>query len=355
VVPGETPDLQSPKNDGTDFTTEKGGNLKRLSITAAGATALFVFLLSFSTVIQADQDAIRLTEEKEGFICPAFSPDGRYIAVTRENWSGIWTLSPQGAELKQLTADRGAGYRFTWSPDGRQIAYRAEKMVNSRRFFSIRIVDAETGHIEEMTDFQRYLGTPRWVLGDGTVVFETDRTGTLAQAQVLGLISSDDAGTSRDRVATTSRDLRIWVSDAYGDQKIPVSAAEERCFDPILSPDGAMVGYSVLSGGGSIVVARTDGSGSVNLGYGSNPSWSPDGRYLVFEVTTDDGHVITGSDLFIDAVDGTGRIRVTDTPEIFERWPSWSPDGTHIVYSAGGAIYLIPVPSSLHSQEEVAP
>jgi dipeptidyl aminopeptidase/acylaminoacyl peptidase len=302
-----------------------------------------------------DEVPVQLTESKEAFICPAFSPDGSRIAVTRSDWQGLWLIGADGSGLRRLTDDPGAGYRFAWSPDGSQIAYRAEQQIDGLRHFAIRIVNAETGHTEELTEFQRYLSTPRWVLGDGTVAYETDRDGTLAQALVIGLIEPQPKDASPHRVATTSRDLRIWISEADGFERWPVSSPGERCFDPQISPGEDRVCYTVLDGGGRIAVAELDGTHRIDLGYGSNPSWSPDGQYLVFEVTEDDGHVITGSDLYIAAVDGAGRIRLTDTPALFERWPAWSPDDRRIVYSAAVAIYTIPVPVNLHQTEEEAP
>jgi dipeptidyl aminopeptidase/acylaminoacyl peptidase len=326
----------------------KDGSLKRLILFVS---VLLLGLLPFSTATPVPGEPVRLTEEKEGFIYPLWSPDGRFMAMTREDWTGIWRMNSDATQLEELTDDRGAGYKFAWSPDSRHIAYRAEKMIDGQRHFAIRLVAVETGHIEEMTDFERFLGTPRWVLGDGTVVFETDRKGTLAQAQVAGLISLMDTEKSVNLVATTSRDLRIWVSDPYGDDKILLSDPEERCFDPILSPSGDRVCYSVLANGGSIAVAKTDGSARINLGYGSDPCWSPDDQYLVYEVTADDGMVITGSDLYLIEHDGTGRVQLTDTPNLFERWPSWSPDGNKIAFSAGGAIYVMPIPTTIISTE----
>jgi Tol biopolymer transport system component len=329
--------------------------LKRSGHITPGLVLLIGLILLTSSSGSAGKRPVQLTAAKEAFICPAFSPNGRWIAVTRTDWGGIWTMRPDGNDLRQVTGAPGAGYQFAWSPDGGHIAYRTEKMVAGKRYFAIRIVDAETGDTEELTEFQRYLGTPRWVLGDGTVVFETDRNGTLAQALVVGLIPPQPKVRSPYRVATTSRDLRIWISEADGSGRTMVSDPEKRCFGPVLSPDKSRVCYSVLSGGGHIAVASTDGSTRQDLGYGSNPSWSPDGQFLVYEVTADDGHVITGSDLYIVEVDGSGRIQLTDTPELFERWPSWSPDGGRVVYSAAGAIFSISIPPSLRSQEEEAP
>ena len=324
--------------------------------------SMAILLISSGTaVLAADrtdrltETAVRLTEAREAFICPVFSPDGTRIAVTRTGWQGIWLIQADGTALRQLTDDPGAGHRFAWSPDGSQIAYRTEKRIDGKRHFAIRTADVYSGRIEELTDFQRYLGAPRWILGDGTVVFETDRQGSLAQALVVGLIEPQPKETAPRRVAGTSRDLRIWVSETDGSGRTTVSDPGKRSFGPVLSPDESRVCYSVLSGGGSIAVAAADGSGRIDLGYGSNPSWSPDGDWLVHEVTEDDGHVITGSDLTIVSADGSRRIRLTDTPSRLERWPSWSPDGDRVVYSAHGAIFIQAVPPSLETATEEAP
>jgi Tol biopolymer transport system component len=329
--------------------------LKRIGHITLGLVLLIGLIPPLTSIGSTEERPVQLTEAKEAFICPAYSPDGSRIAVTREDWQGIWLIQTDGTRLRKLTDDPGAGYRFAWSPDGSQIVYRTEEWTDGKRYFSIRTVDIETRRIEKLTDFQQYLGIPHWVLGDGTVAFETDRHGTLAQAMVVGQIPPRPKEDAPHRVATTSRDLCIWVSEADGSGRKMVSDPDEHCFDPVLSPDENRVCYSVLSGGGSIAVAAVDGSGSIDVGYGSNPSWSPDSRYLVFEVTEDDGHVITGSDLCIAAADGSGRIQLTDTPERFERWPSWSPDGRRIVYSAGGAIFILTVPESLQPATEEAP
>ena len=329
--------------------------MKRTGHNILGPVLMIGLILLISSNGSAVEKPIQLTEAKEAFVCPVYSPDGSRIAVTRIDWRGLWLMAADGTGLRQLTDAPGAGYRFAWSPDGGQIAYRAEKRIDGKRHFAIRIVNTETGQVEKLTDFQRYLGFPRWVLGDGTVAYEIDRQGTLAQALVVGLIDPQPKDIAAHRVTATSRDLRIWVSEADGGGRTMVSDPEEHCFGPVLSPDETRVCYHVLSGGGSIAVAAADGSGSINLGYGSNPAWSPDGRYLVYEVTEDDGHVITGSDLYIAAADGSGRIRLTDTPEWFERWPSWSPDGSRIVCSAGGAIFVLTLPPSLEPAAEEAP
>ena len=69
-----------------------------------------------------------------------------------------------------------------------------------------------------------------------------------------------------------------------------------------------------------------------------NPSWSPDGRRLVFE-SRRHGNV----ELYVINADGTGERRLTHSlSEVANSHPSWSPDGSSIVFDSfrGGTFHL---------------
>lgn len=106
------------------------------------------------------------------------------------------------------------------------------------------------------------------------------------------------------------------------------------------SPDGTMV--AVSEGGGefpprNIFVMRADGSGLRQLTHGTYyevaPSWSPDGKYLVFSSTRccateqDSGSYA----LYTIKPNGTGLHRVMTDP-MMDVNPAWSPDGRGIAY-----------------------
>jgi Tol biopolymer transport system component len=87
---------------------------------------------------------------------------------------------------------------------------------------------------------------------------------------------------------------------------------------------------------------------------GLNPAWSPDGQWLVYQITRDhtheagdarahtpdtmphahldkENHRIVDSELWIVGADSNGRQQLTATPDVLESDPDWSPDGTAIV------------------------
>jgi len=66
-------------------------------------------------------------------------------------------------------------------------------------------------------------------------------------------------------------------------------------------------------------------------------SWAPDGH--AFVTTACQGCAVDtpakddASDVWVIAADGSGAIKISDTPHVFENHPSWSPDGTTISFS----------------------
>ena len=62
----------------------------------------------------------------EGFdSCPAFSPDGKYLAFSSSRTGNfeIFIMSLDGKELRQITDHPGLDTHPAWSPDGRKLVY----------------------------------------------------------------------------------------------------------------------------------------------------------------------------------------------------------------------------------------
>jgi TolB protein len=117
------------------------------------------------------------------------------------------------------------------------------------------------------------------------------------------------------------------LTDEHADPSTPEGLYFQ--IEPAWSPDGAKLAFaSKREGATHIFVMNADGTGTRRLTSGrdddSYPSWSPDGRSIVFSRG--------GQDLYVIAAGG-GTARRIDTDEASEREPAWSPDGRWIAYS----------------------
>ena len=128
----------------------------------------------------------------------------------------------------------------------------------------------------------------------------------------------------------------IWIYDIGRGTKTRLSM-DGRGIDPVWSPDGDAVVFSLSGGDASIYKARSDGGGEPEAVVTSDgarlrvTSWSTDGKLLTLDA------LHTG-DVWVASLDGGEPAPFVDTP--FDEWGArFSPDGRFIAYvptSPGG-------------------
>lgn len=220
------------------------------------------------SIVPPAQHAIQLTSSL-GLDChPAFSPDGNLLAYSSDQEGDfeifIRQLTPQGKEI-QLTSDGQQNLQPAWSPDGRLIAY------HSRKRGGIWIIPALGGTPHQIADFG---SAPAWSPDGKSIAFQSD------PLLVLG------AASWNSRPGST-----LWIASVEGGPPRRLTQAGE--------PEG---------------------------GHGK-PSWSPDGRRLVF-VTQE----TRKASIWSVSLDGSGRRLITESKWAFD--PVYAADGRSIYFTA---------------------
>ena len=158
-----------------------------------------------------------------------------------------------------------------------------------------------------------------------------------AQGQITFVSSRD--GHIRDDVPGIPA-FEIYVMDADGGNQRRLTNNRAHDASPSWSPDGKRIVFvSHRDGNGEIYVMNADGGNPQNLTNNpdddSSPSWSPDGKRIAFD-SDRDGRF--NWEIYVMDADGGNLQNLTNNPDDDgwpdDRYPSWSPDGAHIVFTA---------------------
>jgi len=305
----------------------------------------YVILLSIPIFVFAQNKGIKITAEpvkifgaqNQYMVKPKWSPDEKYIAFTAEKHKGIWLLDIVSKKIELLTNELSAGYGFSFSSDGTEIACRVAVSENRRYNYAIKVININNKSERLISDFVSMLpGTPYWVNGDAKII--------LNGTNKLYLFDSQKEKTfNKGAFYQTAPFLlhdQIAISNINSKNYSVMKPVTGRYLNLTPSPDGKKIAFEII--GGDLYVINTDGTELINLGRGYRPSWSGNSQWISFMITDDDGYNYTDADIYVIRSDGKFKTNLTENFDELSFNPDWSKKSNRIIFnSADGEIFVI--------------
>jgi eukaryotic-like serine/threonine-protein kinase len=252
----DKPPVQLTTGPGPDTSPSVAHNGTIAFLNSRSRNTLFVYSLTDGVSTTLLTDSSRLW-------APAFSPDGKEIAYSRDQPDGswhIWMVSSGGGAARQVTSGKAPEIYPRFSPDGAAIYFNtwgAEPL-------SIWSVPSKGGPSKPAT-------TPS------------------AGSDAYGDVSPD--GRSVVFTRTENKVSHIYIASRDGSGR-PRSVADTPGTVPRWSPDGKWISFSPNRGFSSgVSIVHPDGTGLRRLTEnGGWAVWWPDGEQVGFQVVGSDGN-----------------------------------------------------------------
>lgn len=299
-------------------------------------------LLILSTASMSAQEFIvsapRHITVPAGHACyhPQFNPQGNELLVTSEAFDGLALVSIADGQYRTLSQLPGAGYKATISPDGSMVVMREAHLADQS--MSIHTLDLATMQRSTIVSHGPHVNNIDLSRGQLTIPLNS----RLTTRAVSSTRMKAAPRLTTPATLVTEEDLKMVV----------YRNGVRHVVDPILASDGRDVNYcwTSLSPDGTrlLFVAHNtaytsdlDGNDLIELGPLHAPVWR-DNDWVVGMIDSDDGHVITKSDIHIVAArDSSRRQLLTPRDGIVKMFPAVSPDGQKVAYNTiDGDLYI---------------
>ena len=248
-----------------------------------------------------DQDGAKtkyLTLGNELVLTPRFNPTNQMVTYMSyfRNMPRVYLLDIETGTQEVVGNFPGMTFAPRFSPDGKKIVMSFAKDGNSDIF----TMNLETRVVEKITEHSSIDTSPSFSPDGKYIAFNSDRSGL----QQIYVMRSDGSNVKRI----------TFGSGIYG--------------TPVWSPRGDLIAFTKMRKGKFYIgVMRTDGSGERLLTenfYQEAPSWSPNGRVIVFYRETKAGSKGENFTAKLWSIDITGYNERQLKTETDASDPSWS-------------------------------
>ena len=305
----------------------------------------------------------RLTDDPAFDDQATISPDGSMLAFvsTREGgFANIWVqdLSRSERRARPIARTNAGSFRPSWSPDGKWIAFTSDRDTKRARWdggwelvqsTALYIVRADGSSLRRLTELGGYAGSPRWSPDGRRIMFYRSTPQDVYPGRFgrnrpsVSQIVSLDVESGAVHEYTSGPGLKVapqWLPDGevgflekFGNAKGLAFVSGKTGVpgvmrNPSWSTDGKTVVYqkSIDTKAPEMLPIFSRDAGFLLYRTGNFPAWSPAGDRFV---------VAIGSELQMFDVKGENGRTIYDCKDGQLTFPAWSPDGKAIAFGAG--------------------
>jgi TolB protein len=125
------------------------------------------------TIKPDGSDLRQITHDKGINTYPSFSPDGRQILfrkVISEKNSEVFVMNPDGSSMRNLTNDPAFDAWPRWSPDGKRIVFGSNR--ENKTDYEIYVMNADGSSVQQLTNLPGRNTSPKWSPDEKKISFD---------------------------------------------------------------------------------------------------------------------------------------------------------------------------------------
>jgi Tol biopolymer transport system component len=275
--------------------------------------------------------------------------NGKLAYVDMSSGNAIWTRNGDGSNPVKILSGTALIESPSWSPNGQKLVYSSD--IATPGTADIYVMNADgTSSTNISNDPTARDETPSWSPDGTKIAFVSDRGFATANYR-LWIMNADGSGQTAiysaasqgDRFPNWSPDsstiyyssVRSGVEQTYAynvntQTDTQFSHISTTAIEPAVSPDGTKILFAHAEPSDSKIQLYTENADGTNLtklfgyctnGYSQWPSWSPDGKKVMFISNCDTlSDVNNLGNVYTVNIDGTGLQRITTLPD-----SDWTP------------------------------
>ena len=265
---------------------------------------IFIFLfailttnLALSQINVVSIEKVNLPEKVYSYQMK-FSSDGKQLYFSNSSFDGIWRYNIDKKTTQQITKDNFSGFGFDINRTGDKIAYRrtiSNGLNRRQEVVEKNLVDNSTSLLQSAQNISTPIYYGEKVISSKNI---NDLPGVMVEDNIRML------GIENTKIAIIKN----------GKKEILDPLGNGSYIWPSISPDGKTILAVDMTQGAFL--CTIDGKVTQILGRRNAPSFTHDGKWIVYMLDKDDGHRIISSNIYAVSVDGKTTVQLTNDANI---------------------------------------